>query len=194
MEVFQPIVATLYFLCLFGLSCYGLHRYLMVGLYYRHRRQRLEPTARWETLPRVTVQLPVYNEQYVVGRLLDAVAGLEYPRDRLQIQVLDDSTDETQGIARAKCAALRAEGFYVQYIHRDNRAGFKAGALQEGLQTATGDLVAIFDADFVPSPDLLQKTVHYFTDPKVGMVQTRWGHLNADYSLLTRVQAVLVDA
>jgi cellulose synthase/poly-beta-1,6-N-acetylglucosamine synthase-like glycosyltransferase len=194
MEAFETIALVAYFTCLFGLSCYGLHRYLMVGLYFRHKRHQPQPAGRFQELPRVTVQLPIYNEQYVVERLVEAVAGFDYPRDRLQIQVLDDSTDETQGLAREKCGELARRGFDIHYLHRDNRAGFKAGALQHGLQTATGELIAIFDADFLPQPDMLQQTVHYFTDPAVGLVQTRWGHLNAGYSLLTRVQAVLVDA
>ena len=194
MESFQTILLALYFGCLFGLSCYGLHRYLMIGLYFRHKRHPLRPAGHFEQLPRVTVQLPIYNEQYVVERLLDAVAALDYPRDRFQIQLLDDSTDETQTIAKAKCKSLQSQGFDVAYVHRTSRQGFKAGALQSGLDSATGELIAIFDADFLPQPDMLQKTVHFFVDPKLGMVQTRWGHLNAGYSLLTRIQAVLVDA
>jgi cellulose synthase/poly-beta-1,6-N-acetylglucosamine synthase-like glycosyltransferase len=141
----------------------------------------------------VTVQLPIFNEIYVAERLLRSVSHLDYPRDLLQIQVLDDSTDDTREIT-ARCAAeLRGRGFDVELIHRTDRTGFKAGALERGLATARGEFVCILDADFVPPPHLLRKTIDFFTDPKVGMIQTRWGHLNRGYSLLTRVQAMFLD-
>ena len=130
---------------------------------------------------------------YVVERLIEAVCAIEYPRERLEIQVLDDSTDETQGIARALIERKRRAGIDIAYLHRDNRSGFKAGALQEGLVSAKGDLVAVFDADFVPSPDFLLRSVHYFTDPGIGMVQVRWEHLNRDSSHLTQAQAIFLD-
>src|SRR5207244_2060226 len=142
--------------------------------------------GRLDPLPKVTVQLPLYNEMYVAERLLDAVTALDYPADKLEVQVLDDSTDETMGIVARKVALLRAEGFDVHHIRRENRVGFKAGALENGLHQATGEFIAIFDADFVPQPDMLRKTIDYFSDPGVGMIQTRWGHLNEEYSLLTR--------
>ncbi len=194
METVHFIGAIIYFTVLVGLSCYGLHRYWMIYLYYRHRKEKLLPAAQFETLPKVTVQLPLYNEMYVVERLLDSVAALDYPRDKIEIQVLDDSTDETTEIVRRKVAQLQQQGIAIQCIHRADRRGFKAGALENGLRYATGEFIAIFDADFVPPPDLLLKTIHYFTDPQIGMLQTRWGHLNEPYSLLTRIQSILLDA
>jgi len=194
METILLIGTIIYFTVLVGLSCYGLHRYWMIYLYYRHRKDKLVPLGHMDTLPKVTVQLPLYNEMYVAERLLDAVVKLDYPKDKLEIQVLDDSTDETTQIVADKADQLRQQGFDVQYVHRTNRQGYKAGALEHGLKTATGEFIAIFDADFVPDSDLLQKTIHYFTDPKIGMLQTRWGHLNEQYSLLTRVQSILLDA
>jgi cellulose synthase/poly-beta-1,6-N-acetylglucosamine synthase-like glycosyltransferase len=186
--------AIIYFTMLLGLSCYGLHRYLMIYLYYKHRKHTPQPAGRLEPLPKVTVQLPLFNEMYVAERLLDSVVALDYPREKLEIQVLDDSTDETVGIVANKVAELREKGFDIVHIHRTQRQGFKAGALENGLRRATGEYVAIFDADFVPQPDLLHQTIHYFADPKVGMIQTRWGHLNEPYSLLTRIQSILLDA
>jgi cellulose synthase/poly-beta-1,6-N-acetylglucosamine synthase-like glycosyltransferase len=141
----------------------------------------------------VTVQLPLFNEIYVVERLLKSVSELDYPRDRLQIQVLDDSTDETRQIAASCASRLAKRGFDVELIHRADRTGFKAGALELGLKSARGDFVCILDADFVPQPQLLKSTVHFFTNPKIGMIQTRWGHINRGYSLLTRVQAMFLD-
>jgi cellulose synthase/poly-beta-1,6-N-acetylglucosamine synthase-like glycosyltransferase len=141
----------------------------------------------------VTVQLPVFNEMYVVERLIDAVCRVDYPRELLEVQVLDDSTDETCGIARAAVEKWKQQGVDVVYVHRENREGFKAGALEHGLTTAKGEFVAVFDADFVPSPDFLLRTVPFFTDDKVGMVQVRWGHLNREFSLLTQAQSILLD-
>jgi len=175
------------------LCMYGLHRYQLVHLYYKHRRNRPELKACFRELPRVTIQLPMFNEQYVARRVIEATCRIEYPRDRLQIQVLDDSTDATVAIAREVVARMQAAGHDIVYIHRDSREGFKAGALAEGLKTATGEFVMIFDADFVPPPDILIRTIHYFTDPQVGMVQARWDHINRDHSLLTRTQAILLD-
>jgi cellulose synthase/poly-beta-1,6-N-acetylglucosamine synthase-like glycosyltransferase len=182
-----------YLSVLIGLSGYGLHRYFIVYLFLKNRRRAPQPLARFEQLPVVTVQLPLFNEIYVVERLLKSVSELVYPRDRLQIQVLDDSTDETRSLTNSCVARLRERGFDVELIHRLDRVGYKAGALETGLASARGDFVCILDADFVPQPDLLNETVHFFTDPKVGMIQTRWGHLNRGYSLLTRVQAMFLD-
>jgi cellulose synthase/poly-beta-1,6-N-acetylglucosamine synthase-like glycosyltransferase len=183
-----------YFAVMIILAMYGLHRYQLVWMYYRNKKNKVtEPPARFTELPRVTIQLPIYNEQYVIDRLVDAVCKMDYPKDKLQIQVLDDSTDETVGVARAVVERYAALGNPIAHHHRTNREGFKAGALHEGLKTATGELVAIFDADFVPAEDWLMKVVHHFTDPKVGMVQTRWTHLNRDYSFLTNVEAILLD-
>ena len=183
-----------YFIVLIILAAYGAHRYWLVYLYYKHKKNKTtEAAAHFDDLPRVTVQLPIFNEQYVVDRLLDAVCRLDYPKEKLDIQLLDDSTDETVEVARILVDRYAALGHPVKYIHRDNREGFKAGALAEGLKTAKGEFVAIFDADFVPPPDFLLKCIHHFTDPKVGMVQTRWTHINRNYSLLTQVEAILLD-
>jgi cellulose synthase/poly-beta-1,6-N-acetylglucosamine synthase-like glycosyltransferase len=185
-----------YFIVLTVLAAYGAHRYWMVYLYYKHKKNKTtDPPAHFppDKLPRITVQLPIFNEQYVVERLLDAVCRLDYPKDKLDIQLLDDSTDETVEVARLLVDRYAALGHPVKYLHRDNRAGFKAGALAEGLKTAKGEFVAIFDADFVPPPDFLLKCIDHFTDSKVGMVQTRWTHINRHYSLLTEVEAILLD-
>jgi hypothetical protein len=141
----------------------------------------------------VTIQLPMYNELYVVERLINAVCNIEYPKDKLEIQVLDDSTDETVDVVAAIVKKKQEEGFDIQHIRRPNRQGFKAGALKEGLRTAKGKYVAIFDADFIPKSDFLINTLKYFTSDKVGLVQTRWEHLNEDYSILTRIQALALD-
>jgi cellulose synthase/poly-beta-1,6-N-acetylglucosamine synthase-like glycosyltransferase len=186
-------VLTLYFGSLGVMTLYGFHRWYLVWLYLRHRGRPAEPAGRFDELPRVTVQLPLYNEMYVVERLIDAVAGLDYPRDRLEIQVLDDSTDESVEVARRVVARYREQGFDIVHRHRTDRSGFKAGALEAGLREAKGELVAIFDADFVPQPGFLKALVHHFVDPKVGMVQARWGHLNRHHSALTRVQSMLLD-
>src|SRR6267142_4497824 len=189
-EVF--FLAT-YFLVLLVLSVYGSHRYVMAYLYYKYKGNLPAPRRKFERLPRVTIQLPVFNEMYVVERLIDAVARIDYPRDLLEIQVLDDSTDETQGIARSRVAWLKEQGVDITYVHRENRQGFKAGALQEGLASASGELIAVFDADFVPARDFLRRSVHFFTDQQVGMVQVRWEHLNREYSHLTQAQAIFLD-
>ncbi len=183
-----------YFIVLIILAAYGAHRYWLVYLYYKYKKNKTtEPAAHFDDLPRVTVQLPIFNEQYVVDRLLDAVCKLDYPREKLDIQLLDDSTDETVEVARALVERYSALGHPVTYLHRDNRSGFKAGALAEGLKTAKGEFVAIFDADFVPPSDFLHNCIHHFTDPRVGMVQTRWTHINRNYSFLTEVEAILLD-
>jgi cellulose synthase/poly-beta-1,6-N-acetylglucosamine synthase-like glycosyltransferase len=192
-----------YFVVMVILAFYGIHRYQLVWLYYRNKRKAAhsnEPPAHYpdDQLPFVTVQLPIYNEQFVIDRLIDACCRIDYPRDRFEIQLLDDSTDETTLVAESivQRYAIGAEGLPPQpivYLHRTNRHGYKAGALEEGLKTAKGELVAIFDADFVPPPDWLHRVVHQFTDPKIGMVQTRWTHLNRNYSFLTQVEAILLD-
>src|SRR6202789_303286 len=192
-----------YFLVMIILAFYGIHRYQLVWLYYRNKRNEShsdQPAATFaeEDLPFVTVQLPIYNEQFVIDRLLDACCRLDYPRDRFEIQLLDDSTDETVGVASAMVARFAAgtQGLDAQpvyYLHRTNRHGYKAGALEEGLRSSKGELIAIFDADFVPPPDWLRKVVHHFAEPGVGMVQTRWTHLNRNYSFLTQVEAILLD-
>jgi cellulose synthase/poly-beta-1,6-N-acetylglucosamine synthase-like glycosyltransferase len=175
------------------LAVYGFHRALMVHLYYRHRRTPPRPAGALAPLPRVTVQLPIYNEVYVVERLIEAVAALDYPRALLEIQILDDSTDETREVARRAAERLRSRGFDVAHRTRARRDGFKAGALGEGLAAASGEFLLVFDADFVPLPGMLRECLPHFSDPEVGMVQARWEHLNRDFSPLTRVQAILLD-
>ena len=183
-----------YFATLIILSVYGLHRYEVIHRYMKVKKNvRSEPPSRFDQLPLVTIQLPLYNERYVVERLVQEVSKMDYPRHLLQIQVLDDSTDETHTFTERLVNEYRAAHVPIEYHHRADRHGFKAGALQEGLKTATGELVAIFDADFVPPRDFLMNTVHWFADPKVGVVQTRWSYLNRHYNLLTEVQAMLLD-
>jgi cellulose synthase/poly-beta-1,6-N-acetylglucosamine synthase-like glycosyltransferase len=183
-----------YFVVLTLLATYGIHRYTLVYLYYKKKKNRTTaPPSKFSELPRVTVQLPIFNEQYVVDRLLQAVCRLDYPRERLEIQLLDDSTDETANVARGLVEHYAAQGFLITYHHRTDRSGFKAGALHEGLKSATGEFVAIFDADFVPPADFLERTIHHFTEPNVAMVQTRWSHINRNYSFLTEVEAILLD-
>ena len=182
-----------YMSVLIGLSAYGIHRYVIIYLFLKHRKRAVEPAGHFDELPRVTMQLPIFNEVYVVERLLRSVSEIDYPKDRLHIQVLDDSTDDTKALTASCVAELQGRGFDVELIHRTDRTGFKAGALETGLASAQSDFVCILDADFVPKPDLLKRTIHFFTDPRVGMIQTRWGHLNRGYSLLTRVQAMFLD-
>jgi len=204
----QLLLCVAYFAVLLLLAMYGLHRSHLVITCLRYRK-KLEAMSRrahaadvsedgqsdpsTSELPFVTIQLPLYNEATVAPRLLDHVARIDYPRDRLEVQVLDDSTDETRALVRAHVQRLRETGLDFVYIHRVDRTGYKAGALDAGLKVAKGDLVAIFDADFLPQPDFLRATVGDFADPKVGMVQARWGHLNREHSLLTRVQALMLD-
>ena len=182
-----------YLSVLICLSAYGIHRYFIVYLFLKVRARASIPLRQFDCLPKVTVQLPIFNEIYVVERLLRSVSELDYPRELLEIQVLDDSTDDTRQITSTCAAELRHRGYNVELIHRVDRTGFKAGALAVGLESAQGEFVCILDADFVPQPDLLKRTIHFFTDPNVGMIQTRWGHLNRGYSLLTRVQAMFLD-
>ncbi|HTM44790.1 MAG TPA: glycosyltransferase [Polyangiaceae bacterium] len=191
------VLVVLYFAVLLVLCTYGVHRAHLVYLCLRYKNQLLQATREVPVpeslLPRVTIQLPLYNEATVVERLLEAVSHMVYPRDRFEVQVLDDSSDETRYLASAKVAKLCEAGIDAKYVRRPTREGYKAGALDYGLQTATGELVAIFDADFVPQPNFLRAVVGHFANPRVGMVQTRWAHLNRDHSLLTSVQALMLD-
>jgi cellulose synthase/poly-beta-1,6-N-acetylglucosamine synthase-like glycosyltransferase len=188
-------ILVLYALTLATVAVYGMHRYVLVYLYVRHKNDGHRPPRRFEevALPRVTIQLPMFNEQAVAQRIIDVTCEVDWPRDRLQIQVLDDSTDESAEIARKTVDKWRERGMPIEYIHRTNREGYKAGALAEGMRSATGEFVAIFDADFLPPVDILRNVVDHFTDDKVGMVQVRWDHLNRDASLLTRGQAIFLD-
>ncbi len=197
LQPFDWAILSTYFAVLGVLSVYGLHRYKVIHEYLKYRKNLLtSPPARFGegSLPRVTIQLPLYNERYVVERLIDGVCQMRYPRHLLQIQVLDDSTDDTHAFTERLVAGCRAQGFPIEYRHRKNRQGYKAGALQEGLETATGELIAVFDADFLPPADFLERTVDYFKDPKVGVVQTRWTYINRHYNLLTEVEGMLLDA
>jgi cellulose synthase/poly-beta-1,6-N-acetylglucosamine synthase-like glycosyltransferase len=188
-------IATLaaYYFVLTLLAVYGMHRAFMVRLYYRHRDDDPRPPGALEPLPVVTVQLPLYNEVYVVERLLDAVMELDYPRELLEVQVLDDSDDETREVARAAVDLYRRRGYDVLYLPRDHRKGYKAGALQAGLDRARGEFLLILDADFVPPPDLIRRCIPHFSGADVGLVQARWDHLNRNFSLLTRIQAIFLD-
>src|SRR6187431_317419 len=194
MTAVETLILAAYFFVLLILAVYGWHRYYLVYQYMRHKHEQPVPKASFEQLPVVTIQLPLYNEMYVVDRLVDAVCKIEYPRELLEIQVLDDSTDETTQIAELAVRRHSMQGIDIKYIHREDRTGYKAGALDEGLKVARGNFVAIFDADFIPKPDFLLRTLPHFDHPKVGMVQARWGHINEDYSLLTKIQAMLLDA
>jgi cellulose synthase/poly-beta-1,6-N-acetylglucosamine synthase-like glycosyltransferase len=182
-----------YFLVLICLAGYGFHRLMIIALYLKHSHKRPEPKTHFKELPVVTMQLPCYNEKHVMERLLNSVSKIDYPQDKLHIQVLDDSTDETTHICQEEIAKLVERGFDAEYIHRTDRTGYKAGALENGTATAKGEYLFILDADFVPNPDVLQKTIHYFTDDKIGMIQTRWEHINRTYNTLTRVQAMFLD-
>jgi cellulose synthase/poly-beta-1,6-N-acetylglucosamine synthase-like glycosyltransferase len=189
----ETAVLAAYFFILIVLAIYGWHRYYLVYLYMRHKDNVPREGRAPGTLPLVTIQLPIYNEMYVLDRLVDSVCRLDYPRDRLEIQVLDDSTDETRDIAELAVRRHAAQGLDIKYFHRTDRSGFKAGALEAGLRVARGEFIGIFDADFLPAPDFLRRVIPHFEDPKIGMVQARWGHINQDYSLLTKIQSILLD-
>ncbi len=182
-----------YIALLLTICIYGLHRYWLVYLYRKHQRHIPRPKRWFADLPRVTIQLPIFNEGAVAQRIIDAACAVDYPRDRLQVQVLDDSTDDSADIARRCAEEWKKQGIDIQYRHRTDRTGFKAGALADAMPDATGDFIAIFDADFIPNPAFLKRTIHYFTDDQVGMVQTRWTHLNREDSWLTRGQAIFLD-
>ena len=192
-ETAQIATLVVYYVVLGLLAFYGAHRFLMVHLYYRHRGNDPLPAGQLWELPRVTVQLPIYNEVYVVERLIEAAAALDYPKHLLEIQVLDDSTDETREIAARTVERYRALGFDITHRTREIRTGYKAGALAEGLTAAKGEYILIFDADFVPDPAVLRAMLPHFSDPGVGMVQARWEHLNREFSLLTRIQSIFLD-
>ncbi len=190
----QDFIIGAYFTSLTILFVFGSSGFVMIYYYMKHRGRKPAGAGELKNFPVVTIQLPLYNEYYVIERVIDATCGIEYPKDKLEIQVLDDSTDETVGIVAARVAHFRSLGFDIKHVRRTNRNGYKAGALKEGLVTARGEFVAIFDADFVPKSRFLMDTLPYFfTDEKIGLVQTRWEHLNSDYSFLTRVQAMALD-
>ncbi|OFZ66871.1 MAG: glycosyl transferase family 2 [Betaproteobacteria bacterium RBG_16_56_24] len=188
------ILTIVHFASLGGLLCYGVHRLWLIACWYMEHRKECHaiPPANPEVFPMVTVQLPFYNERFVAARLIEFAARLDWPKDRLEIQVLDDSTDDTVGIVDETANRLVLEGVNIRIFRRGHRQGYKAGALQEGMAHAAGEFIAIFDADFLPQPDFLVRTVACFADPKVGMVQARWTFLNAGASWLTGVQSLLL--
>jgi cellulose synthase/poly-beta-1,6-N-acetylglucosamine synthase-like glycosyltransferase len=193
-NLFKYLLMTVYLGTLVAVAFYGFHRYALVYLYLKHRNNNgYQPKGTFTELPRITVQLPMYNEDAVSERIIRASCEIDYPLDKLEIQVLDDSTDHSAELARRAVEEMAAKGFPIVYIHRDNRVGYKAGALAAGLQQTKGEFIAIFDADFVPPKDILRNVVNYFTDEKVGMVQVRWDHLNRNASLLTKSQAIFLD-
>ena len=190
----ETLILATYFFVLVILAVYGWHRYYLVYLYMKNKDKVPVPGAPLERCRSVTIQLPIYNEMYVADRLIDAVCQIDYPRELLEIQVLDDSTDETPSIAERAVRRHAAQGVDITYLHRTDRTGYKAGALEAGLKVAKGEFVAIFDADFIPPADFLRADAcHFFSDPKIAMVQARWGHINQDYSLLTKIQSILLD-
>ena len=195
LDTFDWVILIAYFSILFLLAVYGAYRIKQVVDFWRYRKFVPQPAGKFAEadLPRITVQLPLFNELYVVDRLLKAITAFDYPREKLEIQVLDDSTDETVKVAEEVVAHYAKQGFDIHYIHRSDRTGFKAGALENGNKTAKGDLFAIFDADFVPKPDCLRKLVDFFSDPMVGCAQMRWSHINGNYNLLTRLQTIMLD-
>lgn len=194
--IVERLIVILYTIGPVLITIYSIGQFHLLYIFIKNKKtySTKSPVYKDGEWPYVTVQIPMFNEMYVAEHVIDACAKLEYPSNRLEIQVLDDSIDQTLEIAEKTAEKWRAKGIDVVVIHRENRQGFKAGALHEGTQVAKGDFIAIFDADFRPNPDFLLKTMGYFQNPKVGVVQTRWGHLNRDYSILTRAQALLHDA
>lgn len=187
------LLAGTYVTILCAVALYGFHRYVLLYLYLKHRHDVYKPMGEFDELPRITIQLPMFNEDTVAERIIKATCLIDYPLDKMEIQVLDDSTDHSADIARRCCEQWAAKGYPVHYIHRTNREGYKAGALAAGMKSATGKFIAIFDADFIPPRDILSNVIQYFTDRRIGMVQVRWDHLNRDASLLTKSQAIFLD-
>ena len=203
MDLLQYLWLFIYLSALMALFTYGMNCWFLMLVYRLNYPQAVKnhqkikdtfyqnvPAGDW---PRVTIQLPIYNERYVVKRLIKAVCMIDYPGDLLEVQVLDDATDDTLEIARATIEEMKAKGVDIVHVRRDNRSGFKAGALREGLKTSKGELLAVFDADFIPNRNFLKESVPYFKNPQIGMLQIRWGHINSDYSLLTRAQSIGID-
>src|SRR4029453_1950650 len=189
----ETFTLAAYFFVFIFLAIYGWHRYYLVYLYMSNRDKVPTPGPPLDPVPVVTIQLPLYNEMYVADRLIGAVCRIDYPRERLEIQVLDDSTDETRSIAELAVRRFAAQGLDIKYFHRADRVGYKAGALEAGLKVAPGEFIGIFDANFIPTADFLTTPIPHSLNPKVGMVQARWGHINQNYSLLTKIQGILLD-
>jgi cellulose synthase/poly-beta-1,6-N-acetylglucosamine synthase-like glycosyltransferase len=191
----EILVTIMYLICMFCIFLFSMSQLYLTWVYIRSKRiPEIQKQTKSDFHPDVTVQLPIYNEKYVVERLIDAVSKLDYPKTKLEIQILDDSTDETSQIILKKIESIRPLGLNIKFIHREDRSGYKAGALEHGLKLADGEFIAIFDADFLPEPDFLKNTIKHFSDPELGVVQTRWTHLNSEYSLLTKLQAFALDA
>jgi cellulose synthase/poly-beta-1,6-N-acetylglucosamine synthase-like glycosyltransferase len=190
----EIIITLFYSISLLYIFLFSLGQLHLTWIYIRNRKNHSEKVKSLSVFPHVTVQLPVYNEKYVIERLIEAVSKFQYPKEKLEIQILDDSTDETTDIIEKKIEALKPLQLDIKLLHRENRVGYKAGALSDGLQSVKGEFIAIFDADFIPEPDFLMKTIPFFSDPDIGVVQTRWGHINKDYSILTQLQAFGLDA
>ncbi|MEM1322105.1 MAG: cellulose synthase family protein [Bacteroidota bacterium] len=197
MVTFAYFIILVYILALSYITAYCLLQFQLLLFYKKHHAAKKEapsPKAHLsDDLPFVTIQLPIFNEMYVVDRLVDNITAFHYPKDRFEIQVLDDSTDETVEISRRKVEEYKAKGFNIELYHRTDRKGYKAGALKEAMPQAQGEFIAIFDADFLPHPDFLLRTIPYFENEKVGIVQTRWDHINQNYSVLTRLQAMQLN-
>ena len=203
MQVLSYLLVTVYVIALVSLFAYGINCYVLMFLHRFHRKkaehrerklqEQFSARVSKERLPKVTIQLPIFNEKYVVERLLQSATAISYPKELLEIQVLDDSIDETVEIVRRAVSEYQTQGFDIVHLHRKDRTGYKAGALESGLAEAKGEFIAIFDADFIPQPEFLKKTLPYFADARVGMIQARWGHTNHDYSLLTRAQSIGID-
>lgn len=194
LEIIAYVVIGLYTVALASLTLYCLFQLHLLSQYRKARRHN-KSLPKWEgnfendDQPLITIQLPVYNERYVVERLIDNIVKMNYPIDKFEIQILDDSTDDTTEVCAKKTREYSQKGFVIHHYHRTHRDGFKAGALRDGLIKAKGDLIAIFDADFLPKPDFLLQTIPYFKDPSIGVVQTRWEHINGEYSFITKLQA-----
>ena len=195
-EILEYTVLTIYVVCLGLIVLYSVMQLHLIIVFLRRRKKvvKVAPLSDEDDHPFVTVQLPIYNELYVVERLLDSVAALDYPKDRFEIQLLDDSDDETLEVAAKKIAELQARGIQAIHVRRPERGGFKAGALAYGMEHAKGESIAVFDADFIPNPNFLKATIPHFKDDKLGVVQARWEHINQDYSMLTEALAFHLDA
>ena len=189
----EQVVLIGYFVSLSILFLFGLHGFVMMYYHRKYGHKNPVPDSEFKPDKLVTIQLPLYNEMYVIERLINSVCEIDYPKDKMEIQVLDDSTDETTTIVSKIVEEKKKLGFDISHIRRGSREGYKAGALKEGMKIAKGEFIAIFDADFIPQKEFLKKTLSYFTDDKVGMVQSRWEHLNGDYSIITKAQALALD-
>ncbi len=194
MSLLSIVILSAHFVLLAILCLFGLHRLSMVVRWYKHRHVQYTVDKKFDSLPKITVQIPVYNERFVAERCIDAVVKFNYPADKLQIQIVDDSTDDSKELIARCVLDYQKQGIDITHVHRSNRVGFKAGALKEAMESATGEFIAIFDADFIPQPNLLLNSIDHFSDPEMGMLQFRWGHLNRHNTELTKTQAIMLDA